>query len=40
MNFEELQEKVLIWADNRGILLEENHPKQLMKVFEELSKRY
>jgi NTP pyrophosphatase (non-canonical NTP hydrolase) len=36
MNFEQLQEKVLIWAENRGILFEENYPKQLMKVFEEL----
>jgi len=36
MNFEQLQEKVLIWAENKGILFEENHPKQLMKVFEEL----
>ena len=36
MNFEQLQEKILIWAENRGILFEENYPKQLMKVFEEL----
>jgi NTP pyrophosphatase (non-canonical NTP hydrolase) len=36
MNFEQLQEKVLLWAENRGILFEENYPKQLMKVFEEL----
>jgi NTP pyrophosphatase (non-canonical NTP hydrolase) len=34
--FEELQEKVLIWAENKGILFSENHPKQLMKVLEEL----
>ena len=33
--FEELQEKVLIWAMEKDILSNDNHPKQLMKVFEE-----
>ena len=34
--FEELQEKVLIWAMEKDILANDNHPKQLIKVFEEL----
>ena len=36
MTIEQLQEKVLTWAEDKGILIPENHPKQLMKVFEEL----
>jgi len=34
--FAELQEKVLTWAMDKDILDRGNHPKQLMKVFEEL----
>ena len=35
-NFEQLQDLIIGWAQAKGILLEENHPKQLMKVVEEL----
>jgi len=36
MTFDELIENVRGWADEKGILVEENAPKQLMKVMEEL----
>jgi NTP pyrophosphatase (non-canonical NTP hydrolase) len=36
MIFDELIENVRGWADEKGILVEENAPKQLMKVMEEL----
>ena len=36
MTFDELIESVRGWADEKGILVEENAPKQLMKVMEEL----
>jgi len=35
-HFEELQELVKNWAIDKNILSPENHPKQMMKVFEEL----
>lgn len=34
--FEEQEELVLNWARDKQILAPDNHPKQLMKVFEEL----
>ena len=34
--FNEYQEKVIVWANDKGILFPENYPKQLMKVYEEL----
>ena len=36
MKFDELIENVKGWADDKDILKEENVPKQLMKVMEEL----
>jgi len=36
MTFDELIENVRGWADEKGILVQENAPKQLMKVMEEL----
>lgn len=36
MTFDELIENVKGWADEKGILVQENAPKQLMKVMEEL----
>src|SRR5210317_2087271 len=36
MTFDELIENVRGWADEKGILVEENAPKQMMKVMEEL----
>lgn len=36
MAFEELQEKVLDWADSHDLLHEENADKQFMKVIEEV----
>ena len=36
MTFEELQEKVLDWADNHDLLHEENADKQFMKFIEEV----
>ena len=36
MTFDELIENVKFWAENKNILKEENAPKQLMKVMEEL----
>ena len=36
MTFDELIENVRGWADDKGILIEDNAPKQLMKVMEEL----
>jgi NTP pyrophosphatase (non-canonical NTP hydrolase) len=35
-NFEELQECIIGWGESKGIMFDENHPKQLMKVVEEL----
>lgn len=36
MTFEELQEKVLEWADSHNLLHEENADKQFMKFIEEV----
>lgn len=36
MDFEELQEKVLDWADSHDLLHEENADKQFMKFVEEV----
>lgn len=36
MNFKELQEKVLDWADSHDLLHEENADKQFMKFIEEV----
>ena len=36
MNFEELQEKVLSWADDKDLLHIENADKQFMKFIEEV----
>jgi NTP pyrophosphatase (non-canonical NTP hydrolase) len=36
MEFEELQEKVLDWADSHDLLHEENADKQFMKFIEEV----
>lgn len=36
MNFEELKDKVLIWADDKDLLHSENADKQFMKFIEEM----
>ena len=36
MSFEDLQEKVLEWADDKDLLHEENSDKQFMKFIEEV----
>lgn len=36
MTFEQLQEKVLSWADDKDLLHAENAPKQFMKFIEEV----
>lgn len=36
MNFEELQERVISWADNRDLLLPTNASRQFLKVTEEV----
>jgi NTP pyrophosphatase (non-canonical NTP hydrolase) len=36
MNFEQLKENVVQWADDKGLLEYENAPKQMLKVVEEL----
>ena len=36
MSFEQLQEKVLEWADDKDLLHEENAEKQFMKFIEEV----
>ena len=36
MNFEELQEKVLDWADDKDLLYPKNSEKQFMKFIEEV----
>lgn len=36
MTFDELIDNITQWADDRGILVSENAPKQSMKVMEEL----
>lgn len=36
MNFEELQDRVLDWADDKDLLHEENADKQFMKFVEEV----
>lgn len=36
MNFEQLKENVVQWADDKGLLDYENAPKQMLKVVEEL----
>lgn len=36
MNFEQLKENVVQWADDKGLLDYENAPRQMLKVVEEL----
>ena len=36
MTFEQLQEKVLCWANDKDLLHSENAPKQFMKFIEEI----
>lgn len=36
MNFEELQEKVLDWAEDKDLIYEENAEKQFLKFIEEV----
>lgn len=36
MNFEELENAITKWADDKNLLFYNNHPKQFMKVVEEL----
>lgn len=36
MNFEDLKDKVLSWADDKDLLHAENAPKQFMKFIEEV----
>lgn len=36
MNFEELENAITKWADDKNLLSNSNHPKQFMKVVEEL----
>jgi NTP pyrophosphatase (non-canonical NTP hydrolase) len=36
MTFDELSENVLVWAAEKGILVKDNAPKQMLKVLEEV----
>jgi len=36
MGFDELSENVLLWATEKGILVKDNAPKQMLKVLEEV----
>ena len=36
MNFDELSDNVLVWAEEKGILVKDNAPKQMLKVLEEV----
>lgn len=36
MNFEELDYNITNWANDKGLLFNSNHPRQFMKVMEEL----
>ena len=36
MSFDELSENVLVWAEEKGILVKDNAPKQMLKVLEEV----
>jgi len=36
MKFDELSDSVLLWAQEKGILVEDNAPKQMLKVLEEV----
>lgn len=36
MSFDELSENVLSWASEKGILVKDNAPKQMLKVLEEV----
>lgn len=36
MSFDELSENVLVWAQEKGILVKDNAPKQMLKVLEEV----
>ena len=36
MTFDELSENVLVWAEEKGILVKDNAPKQMLKVLEEV----
>ena len=36
MNFDELSDNVLVWAEEKGILVKGNAPKQMIKVMEEV----
>jgi NTP pyrophosphatase (non-canonical NTP hydrolase) len=36
MTFDELSDNVLVWAEEKGILVKDNAPKQMLKVLEEV----
>ena len=36
MTFDELSDNVLVWAQEKGILVKDNAPKQMLKVLEEV----
>lgn len=36
MSFEQIQERVLDWANDKNLLAPDNHTKQFMKVIEEI----
>ena len=36
MKFDELSDNVLVWAQEKGILVKDNAPKQMLKVLEEV----
>lgn len=36
MKFDELSDNVLVWAQEKGILVKDNAPKQMIKVMEEV----
>jgi NTP pyrophosphatase (non-canonical NTP hydrolase) len=36
MSFDKLSDNVLVWAEEKGILVKDNAPKQMIKVMEEV----
>ena len=36
MNFDKLSDNILVWAEEKGILVKDNAPKQMIKVMEEV----
>jgi len=36
MSFDKLSDNILVWAEEKGILVKDNAPKQMIKVMEEV----